>query len=158
MPATDQQLRAIAFLAAACRPTGCKGWDEGGIYANLTKVRDRSLSTLTIAAIQAAEDRNAATPGVIPSAGPHWRAPEAAPVPRQTEPAHAMCVTCGKSKHAPIVDDHEYVSVDAARGMGLPNAEAAALTKQALRAEIRPLGDRPTTTHGDLTNPTAEES
>ena len=147
MPATDQQLRAIAFLVAACRPYGCKPWDESGIYSNLAKVRDRSLPALVIAAVQAAEDRNAATPGVIPSAGPHWRAPEAAPVPRQTEPAHAMCATCGEVEticRARWAGDHDYLAVERTRGSRSDEErERTRRMAEAVKCEIQHAAERP---------------
>jgi hypothetical protein len=77
MTISDQQLRAITYLALACRPTGAARWDEAGTYANLVKVRDRSLGLVIIAAVQAAEDRKVVSPGVIPKPGPHWRTPDA---------------------------------------------------------------------------------
>lgn len=73
MTVTDQQIRAIAFLAAASRPSGARRWNEAGIIAAVDKVRSRSLAEVVMAVIRAAADRNAETPGVIPSAGPHWR-------------------------------------------------------------------------------------
>lgn len=94
----DQELRAIAYLAARCRPIGCKQWDETGIFSNLKKVADRSLGSIAIAAIQAAEDRNAVTPGVIPTTGPHWRAPDAA-APRPVKVTAAeRCGECSKPR------------------------------------------------------------
>ena len=157
MPVTDQQLRAIAFLASACRPIGCKAWDETGILANVTKVRDRSLGSVIIAAVQAAEDRNAVTPGVIPSAGPHWRTPDAAPVTSadKINPGE-HCAGCGKAEHVcrarlesqrgmdpedPRYDDHAFVTVAAARGMkrdGATVAQIAAAVKEQIAPTAEP--------------------
>lgn len=153
MPVTDQQLRAIAFLAAACRPHGSKAWDKAGILANITKVRDRSLGSVIIAAVQAAEDRNAVTPGVIPSAGPHWRTPDAAPVTEadRIDPGE-HCAGCGKAEHVcrarlesqrgmdpddPRYDDHTFVTVAAARGMKR-DGETVAQIVQSVKAEVAP--------------------
>jgi hypothetical protein len=72
MPMTDHQIRALAFLAKDCRPLGSRRWDENGIYANIAKVRDRALPEVVLAVIRAACDRDAASPGVIPTAGSHW--------------------------------------------------------------------------------------
>lgn len=147
MSVNDQQLRAIAFLVAACRPAGCKPWDESGIYANLTKIRDRSLGAVIIAAVQAAEDRNAATPGVIPTAGPHWRDPAAAPSPRQTEPAGSACVTCGEFEivcRARWKTDHEFVATERTRGE--PSDEVRERNHrvvEALKGEIVPTAPPP---------------
>lgn len=116
MPVTEQQARAIAFLASSVRPHGAPRWDEAGIYANVLKVRDRSLGSVVIATIQAAEDRNAQSPGVLPSAGPHWRNPETAPRtgPNTWEP-DKVCTTCSRPeaackaiRHAD--DDHPFIS------------------------------------------------
>lgn len=111
MPVTEQQARALAFLACAIRPHGAPRWDEGGVFANVMKVADRSLATVALAVVQAAEDRNAATPGVIAAAGPHWRPPEAAP-PRETRTwtAAGFCHVCGQSVAGHRLTDHEPLS------------------------------------------------
>lgn len=121
MTVTEQQARALTFLAASVRPTGASRWDEAGIYANIMKVADRSLAAVTIAVIQAAEDRNAQSPGVIPTTGPHWRNPETAPTPTRTpyDPANT-CHICGKTKTRCVAfrgRDHEFLAVDRARSI-----------------------------------------
>ncbi|MBA3782856.1 MAG: hypothetical protein H0X12_13520 [Nocardioides sp.] len=110
MPVTEQQARAIAFLAVSARPHGATRWDEAGVYANVLKVADRSLGSVVIATMQAAEDRKAQSPGVIPASGPHWRNPESAPSSQRT-PYDPMtfCGTCGKPEHG--ATDHPFVSV-----------------------------------------------
>lgn len=144
MPATDQQLRAIAYLVKDCRPHGARVWHEDGIYANLAKVRDRSLGSIVIAAIQAAEDRNAATPGVIPTPGPHWRTPEAAVVtPADKVAPSEHCTTCGHTESACRMrwaGDHEFVSVARARGLKR-TPDAAADIHEALREELKPMNE-----------------
>jgi hypothetical protein len=111
MPVTEQQARAIAFLAASVRPHGAAKWDEGGIFANVMKVADRQLSTVVIAVIQAAEDRGAKNPGVIPTAGPHWRDPESAPKPpTQKWTAEGFCNVCGQPIDGHRLTDHEPIS------------------------------------------------
>lgn len=142
MPATDQQLRAIAFLAVTCRPHGARTWDEAGVFANLAKVRDRSLGSITIAAIQAAEDRNADTPGVISKPGPHWRTPQAAPTTAadKTDPS-AHCATCGHTETACRMrwaGDHEYMPVARARGRK-SDPDRARQIVEALKAEVQPI-------------------
>jgi hypothetical protein len=172
MNVTDQELRAVAFVVARCRPHGARQWDEAGIYAKIAEVRDRSLGSIIIAAVQAAEDRAALTPGVIPTPGPHWRTPDAAPVTTadKVEPS-AHCAGCGKPKGIcetrravqrgmdrddPRYDDHEYTPVGAARGHKRP-PEVAAEIHQALAADIQPMreptrrDDRPT-----VPNPAAD--
>jgi hypothetical protein len=138
MPVTDQQARAIAFLACAVRPHGASKWDEAGVLANVLKVRDRSLSSVVIATMQAAEDRNAQSPGVLPTAGPHWRNPETAPrIVLNTWDANAICTTCSRQeaqcktvRHAD--DDHPYVSRAA-------NAKAASRPPEAVAAIVTDL-------------------
>lgn len=117
MPVNQQQQRAIAFLAAAARPYGAPAWDESGILANVAKVADRNLASVVIAVMRAAEDRNATTPGVIPTNGPHWRDPGSAPPP-PFEPfdQSAFCGTCGKPEARcqstrVADDDHPFESV-----------------------------------------------
>lgn len=74
MSIDEQELRAIAFLVARCRPTGAKHWDEAGIVANLRKVGHVSLPEVIMAATRAAANREADSPGVIPvTTGEHWR-------------------------------------------------------------------------------------
>jgi hypothetical protein len=136
MPVTDQQARAIAFLACAVRPHGASKWDEAGVLANVLKVRDRSLSSVVIATMQAAEDRNANSPGVLPTAGPHWRNPESAPrPPLNTWEADLICTTCSRPeasckaiRHAD--DDHPFVSraKNSIETMRPPAAVAAIVT------------------------------
>lgn len=111
MPVTEQQARAIAFLAASVRPTGAARWDEAGVFANVMKVADRQLSTVVIAVIQAAEDRKAQNPGVIPTRGPHWRTPESAPR-AETQPysADKFCHVCGQVLAGHRLVDHEPMS------------------------------------------------
>lgn len=149
MPATDQQLRAIAFLAKDCRPHGARIWDEGGIYANLTKVRDRSLGSIIIAAVQAAEDRGAGTPGVIPTAGPHWRTPEAAVVTSADKAqASEHCATCGHTETACRIrwaGDHEFISVAASRAQR-HTPEVLKEIHEAIAADIKPMREPTHTT------------
>lgn len=151
MPVTDQQIRAIAFLAAAARPTGCRPWDESGIVANIAKVRDRSLSAVVIAVMQAAEDRNAATPGVIATNGPHWRDPASAPVAREPYDPMRVCGTCGEEQTRCRVmwsGDHEYLSVAEHRR---PTETDVPRVVDALREQVAetrtPVDDKPTKPH-----------
>jgi hypothetical protein len=114
MTVTDQQLRAIAYLTLAARPVGAPRWDEQGVLANLAKCRDRSVAALTIAAVQAAEDRGAATPGVIPTPGPHWRQPTPAEAtqPREVFDRATFCGVCSEPQdrcQARWEGDHEFV-------------------------------------------------
>lgn len=115
MPVTEQQARAITFLAVAARPHGATRWDEAGVFANVMKCADRELSTVTIAVMQAAQDRNAASPGVIPTAGPHWRppVPGQTPTPLNTYDPATCCDICTRrfDRHGVVpASDHEFVS------------------------------------------------
>ena len=65
---TDKQRACIAWLVNQQRPD----WDRPGIEAVLTKVADRSLVSVTIAAMRATERTTQATPAVIAMPGPHW--------------------------------------------------------------------------------------
>lgn len=74
MPLTDQNIRALVHLAAACRPHGAPRWDEAGIYAAIAKVRHLSLADVALAVIRAADDDKAKTPGVIANtSAPNWQ-------------------------------------------------------------------------------------
>lgn len=95
----DQEIRAIAFLTARCRPSSATRWNEAGIAAKVREVAHLDLGTVIIAAIQAAQDRDAATPGVIPGPGPHWRNPETAPRPTpNVAPLGSRCTVCSETE------------------------------------------------------------
>lgn len=147
MSVSEQQARAIAFLAAAARPHGARRWDEAGIYANIMKVADRSLATVTIAVMQAAEDRNAQSPGVIPTAGPHWRAPEQAPAEvRELRPRYdprKVCHVCAQPTHQ-SASDHAFLSIEAARAV--PSSPAPETVRQAIADRPRVWPSKTTTT------------
>lgn len=104
----DNALRAIAYVAVRCRPHGAQRWDVDGVVAALRACPTRSLGSLTIAAIQAAEDRGALTPGVIPKPGPHWRDPETAPPPTERPSRGPFCGTCGRAEDAHTARDHTF--------------------------------------------------
>lgn len=91
---TEQQARAIAFLARDMRPHGARRWDERGTYAAVMKVRDRKLSDVVLAVARAADDRDANTPNVLLTPrSPHWRERDTGWVP-PSEPFDAV-TTCG---------------------------------------------------------------
>ena len=140
MTVTDQQLRALTYLALACRPVGAPRWDEAGTYANIAKVRDRSLPMLIIAVINAAADRKLASPGVIPKPGPHWSAGaedavQAAEARRPFDP-EATCEACYKPRRlCESIGCGNFVPVS--RRGTLPSLAPP----ETVRAELRPLGD-----------------
>jgi hypothetical protein len=97
MPVTREQAEMLVEIAVACRPTGAPVWNRPGIFAAIGKVKGRSLASVTIAVVQAAEDRMAESPAVIASAGPHWRQPIPGDRPANFPPkAEVACRTCGK--------------------------------------------------------------
>jgi hypothetical protein len=109
MPLTDQDIRALTYLAGRCRPTGAPQWDEAGIFAAIAKVRNMHLADVALAVIRAADDAGAKTPGVIANtSAPNWQ--ERAinrPVPREPWDPAKFCHVCGKSSHAGP-SDHEF--------------------------------------------------
>lgn len=113
MSVTDDQARAITYLAAACRPKGAPRWDERGIFQNVMKIADRSLPMVIEHVIRHATDAKARTPGVIAgSFTPPAPPPETSRNPRRGEdcPTHpgqwlANCAGCAADKRAATYDD-----------------------------------------------------
>ena len=139
MTVTDQEIRAIAFLAKACRPTGAARWDEAGIVAAIAKVRDRQLATVAMAVIRAASDRDVESPGVIPSNGSHWAesAAVASYIPNVIPPAE-RCGICNKARQKCQTDprhaDDDHVFDDGRRNeFDLPRVVAD------LKAQVVPV-------------------
>jgi len=96
MPVTKDQAQMLAALAVACRPTGAPKWDEPGVIAAIKKHAGLHLADVIHATIRAAEDRTAASPGVLGStAAAHWR--ERTPERETFRPPRAdeMCQTHG---------------------------------------------------------------
>ena len=65
MPVTDQDARALAYLAARMRPYGARRWDEPGIVAAIAKVKHLGLADVALAVVHAADDRDLETPAPI---------------------------------------------------------------------------------------------
>lgn len=115
MSVTDDQARAITYLAAACRPKGAPRWDEQGIYAQVMKIADRNLPMVIEHVIRHASDAKARTPGVI--AGNFTPpapivAPELVRNPRRGEdcPTHpgqwpSNCAGCATDGREAVYDD-----------------------------------------------------
>ena len=133
MTITDQQIRAITFLAASARPSEARRWNEAGIIAAIEKVRARSLYEVTVAVMRAANDRNADTPGVIPTAGPHWRAEadDDVPVIERFDPA-TTCGICGKPEWrcGQIRGDHEFEAAHRVAARKLDPESAASIAAE----------------------------
>jgi hypothetical protein len=92
MTVTDDQARAITYLAAACRPKGAPRWDERGIFQNVMKIADRNLAMVIEHVIRHASDPSARTTGVI--AGSFT--PAAVTVPTSVVPKREeACGRCG---------------------------------------------------------------
>lgn len=117
MPLTDQDIRALTFLAGRCRPPGAPRWDEAGIAAAIAKVCHLHLADVALATIRAADDPHAKTPGVIANpAAPNWRERG---VDRPTVHApfdrHTFCGTCGQPEprcRAHPRPDHDFETTE----------------------------------------------
>ena len=90
-----EQAQALTRVVHLLRPA----WNEEGIYAALGQVKERAPFEVALAAIRAAKDDKAKTPGVIPTNGPHWNeeAPKVPTVPKMSrdEWRARTCETCG---------------------------------------------------------------
>lgn len=119
MPLTDQDIRALTYLAIQCRPPHAPRWDDAGTYAAIAKVRHLNLADVALATIRAAADPGAQTPGVIANPqAPNW-------TERSTVRTHLLepydagsfCGTCNQPEHrcrAHVRPDHEFVTATAA--------------------------------------------
>ena len=69
---TQTQGKALVQLVASLR----RDWQPAGIEAAIRKATADGATgpDVCVAAVRAACDRDARTPGVIPSPGPHWQA------------------------------------------------------------------------------------
>ena len=145
MTVNDQQMRAIAFLAASVRPHGARRWDEAGIVASLAKVRHLSLGDVVLAAIRAAQQHDAQTPGVITiMSSPCWRERQGQVGAAPLEPFdhERFCDVCSIPEERHVKADHPFVSVlDHTRKLAA-TAEADAKRKaDALDYARQALGD-----------------
>ena len=114
---------ALALLAPGgtgtdeVTPTPRPAWSEEGIYAALAKCHQLEAHEVALAAIRAAADKTAKTPGVIPARGSHWNEPDAAPrtPPKLTREQRRAktCAECGAIDgcNPPA---HEFVPLDQA--------------------------------------------
>lgn len=101
MTMTKDQAQMLASLACAVRPHGATRWDEAGVIANIAKVKERSLADVVMAVMRAAADRKVASPGVIPTAGPHWN--ERLTEVTSPRPSRGpYCVHCGQAEDAAV--------------------------------------------------------
>lgn len=125
MPLSDQDIRALTYLAGRCRPTGAPRWDEAGIFAAIAKVRHMALDDVALSVIRAASDFNAKTPGVIANLrAPNWQERAGADArPYEPTAREDWCEYCGKPRElcqriaqGPAGDGHQFDS-------GLPSAD-----------------------------------
>lgn len=117
MPLTDQDIRALTFLAARCRPPHAPRWDEAGIAAAIAKVRHLHLADVALSVIRAADDPEAKTPGVIANtSAPNWRERGTGrPVAREPYDRRTFCATCSQTEdrcRSHPRPDHEFESVE----------------------------------------------
>lgn len=128
MPVTQQEARAIAFLAHNRRATlhGATNWDEAGIIAALAKVAQLDLADVTMAAMRAAADRTLETPGAIGNpSSPCWRERVQAETgaPRRDFDRGTHCGTCSEPEdrcRARWADDHEFEPIGRALAAAAP--------------------------------------
>ena len=139
MTVTDQEIRALTFLAKACRPTGAARWDEAGTVAAIAKVRDRQLATVAMAVIRAAADRDVESPGVIPTNGSHWAesAAVASYIPNVIPPAE-RCGICNKAR-AKCVSDPRHADDDHVFDDGRRNEFDVPRVVADLKAQVVPV-------------------
>jgi len=158
MTVTKPQAQMLATLAAACRPNGARRWDTAGTMAALERLHDRDLGEVIMATIRAARDRDIDSPGILPTAGPHWRE-QLKPLPftPQVLDSTQRCSICSMTEAAcrirHDVTDHEFESAAMAakrRAEADPEAEAVQGAVAALKAGIEPLVVPPVKTLDEL--------
>jgi hypothetical protein len=156
MTVTKPQAQMLATLAAACRPIGARRWDTAGIMAALERLHDRDLGEVIMATIRAARDRDVDTPGILPTAGPHWRE-QLKPLPftPQVLDSSQRCSICSMTEAAcrirHDVTDHEFESAAmAAKRRAEADPEAVTGAIHALKASIEPTEVKPMKTLDQL--------
>ena len=118
MPTTDQDLRALTYLARRLRDEthGCAQWDEAGTFACLKDAYAGQNLLLTIQRlIGHACDPDARTPGAVKRPFTPDLPPDVPP--RIPYDPRKVCHICGHREHEHNRDTHEFVSVAAARGV-----------------------------------------
>ncbi|HET7407347.1 MAG TPA: hypothetical protein VFJ21_09485 [Mycobacteriales bacterium] len=104
MPTTDQDARALTYLAKRLREEtyGACRWDEAGIYAVIAKLIGRNLPTVVEQVTRHASDPEAKTPGAInrpflpdaPKAGPLYPPKRGEDCPRHPGQWATSCGGC----------------------------------------------------------------
>jgi hypothetical protein len=98
---SDQQVRALAFLAADARPHGARRWDQAEIIAAVEKIRHLRLVDVGLALLRCADDRDANSPFAITNLkSPHWRERDTSwQAPIEPFDRAETCGTCGQRRH-----------------------------------------------------------
>lgn len=104
MPTSDQQARAIAFLAAQCRPIDAPAWQEAGIVKQLTG-DPRPLPDVILDAVATALDPEARTPGAIGKRPWRTRLLAAPSLTARPPRADEACHTCGRYVDGCLCDE-----------------------------------------------------
>ena len=99
MPVTKPQADMLATLAAAARPHGAPRWDVAGIVAAIGHVKHLHLADVMRAVANAADDRDAKTPGVIANLrSTCWQDRPMRPAELEVIPPEQRCGICAKSR------------------------------------------------------------
>lgn len=134
MPATDQDLRALTYIARRLRDQthGCAQWDEAGTFACLkAELAGQNLLIALQRVIGHATDPDAKTPGAIKR--PFTPVPPKPEPEREKYDPRKVCHECGHTVAGhDIREDHPFLSVEAARA--IPSSKVP----QALRDAITP--------------------
>ena len=105
MTLTTSQGKALVQLVASLR----RDWQPAGIEAAIRKATADGATgpDICVAAVRAAVDKDARTPGVIPAPGPHWQALRSgtrlAPIPCPEHPDQpaGRCQPCAAERATP---------------------------------------------------------
>lgn len=117
MPTTDQDLRALTYLARRLRDEthGCAQWDEAGTYACLKDaLAGQNLLIAAQRVLGHATDPQAKTPGAIKR--PFTPEPTNAPARVPFDP-RAVCHICNLTEGRHDGQDHPFLSVEAKRAI-----------------------------------------
>ncbi|HEY9352594.1 MAG TPA: hypothetical protein VIP28_05060 [Nocardioides sp.] len=149
MPVTDQDARALAYLAARMRPHGARRWDEAGIIAAIGKVKHIALADVALAVVRAADDRTLETPAPIGNLrSTCWRERNAnRPAEHKPYVREDTCGTCSLPESECRLrweDDHEFERMGSIQQ--LPKEEAVEVVTE-LKNHVQPLGQRPERDH-----------
>lgn len=153
MPVTDQEARALAYLAARMRPYGARRWDEPGIIAAIAKVKHLELAEVTLAVARAADDRDLETPAPIGNMRSScWRERNTnRPAEHKPFVREHTCGVCGFSKsecEARWAEDHEFERMGSIPP--LDKDEAVEVVTE-LKNHLEPMRDRSADPHHETT-------